>query len=194
MDSETKSRIAICILLPVCTMVMIRIISPENHLTLPMVTNTRLCRRRKRDVYDFVDEDDTEEDLLAILPLTMFGRRKRRFWCALRSPGAWNDDVIQHWATMGTCIEWDVSDWENEQYRLHLRMSKDAFRTLHEEVGGWLERCTTNYRAPVSSAKRLAVTLHWLSQGVFPRECSQGVLLRTTARAIGAPVPLFWAT
>eukprot|EP00117_Sycon_ciliatum_P038535 scpid85719/ scgid0076/ len=110
------------------------------------------------------------------------------------SPGGWNDDVIQHWATMGTCIEWDVSDWENEQYRLHLRMSKDAFRTLHEEVGGWLERCTTNYRAPVSSAKRLAVTLHWLSQGVFPRECSQGVLLRTTARAIGAPVPLFWAT
>ena len=24
------------------------------------------------------------------------------------SPGARNDDVIQHWATMGTCVEWNV--------------------------------------------------------------------------------------
>eukprot|EP00117_Sycon_ciliatum_P030673 scpid86658/ scgid24132/ len=69
--------------------------------------------------------------------------------------------AIMHRNMLG--VAWDVADWENAQYKLHLRMSKASFWALHAEIGGHLEREITNYRLPVSSAMRLTITLHWLA-------------------------------
>eukprot|EP00117_Sycon_ciliatum_P008774 scpid75516/ scgid11332/ len=83
------------------------------------------------------------------------------------SPGGWNDDVIQHWATMGTCIEWDVSDWENEQYRPRHRLhSQQTFFQFCEDLG---------------SFARILFHCRLISRFCFVES--------TTARAIGAPVP-----
>ena len=160
MDPETRRRVVVCILL--CTDIMVRMLLANTSRPCPTLPR-QIVPRRKRTRNDEDDDDDDDDELLAAVPL-LFGKRKRRFWCALRSPGVWNDDVIVHWNTMG--VQWDVADWEDDQYRLHLRLSKSAFWTLHGVVGGWLERSVTHYRLPVSSAKRLSITLHWIAHGL----------------------------
>ena len=75
-----------------------------------------------------------------------------------------------HRNTMG--VAWDEADWENDQHKLHLRMSKASFWALHAKIGGHLEREITNYRRPVSSAMRLAITLHWLAHNIAMAQLS----------------------
>ena len=91
-------------------------------------------------------------------------KRKRRFWCAMRSAGAWNLEVLENWEAMGR--NWNVEDWEDEQYQNLLRMTKLAFWRLHASIGHHLRRKRTNYRVPIPSHQRLAVTIYWLSHGL----------------------------
>ena len=91
------------------------------------------------------------------------GRRRRRFWAALRDQGVWEKDFLQNYSIMS--VEWRVPDFENEQYHAHLRMGKTEFWRLHEMYGKFLSRRNTNFRQPITSHKRLALTLHWLSHG-----------------------------
>ena len=84
--------------------------------------------------------------------------KKSRFWHALCSTRMQNDDVIQHWNSMG-------SSWQGKFSVLpSLEDTQAGFLIPYEEVTSWLERTTINYRTPVSSAKHLAITLHWLVQ------------------------------
>ena len=72
-------------------------------------------------------------------------------------------DFLQNYSIMG--VQWRVPDFENEQYHDHLRMGKTEFWRIHEMYGKFLSRRNTNFRQPITSHKRLALTLHWLSHG-----------------------------
>ena len=91
------------------------------------------------------------------------GRRRRRFWVALRSEGVWEREFGGSFRAMGRR---GFTDWEDNQYMLHLRFGKDAFWRLHAEYGEGLERENTHMRRAVSSEKRLAMTLHWLAHSL----------------------------
>lgn len=107
---------------------------------------------------------DALDYIIAVTVLATIGmKRKRRFWCALRSPGAWNQEALRNWKSMGG--DWQLDDWEDDQYKLHLRMTKLAFWKLHSVMARHISRRTTPFRAPVSSHKRLAMTLYWLAHG-----------------------------
>ena len=90
-------------------------------------------------------------------------KRKRRFWVAARSRGVWEREFLCSFSTMARR---GFSDWEDNQYLLHLRFGKDAFWRLHALYGHGLERKHTNMRSPLPSEKRLAITLHWLAHGL----------------------------
>lgn len=167
MDLETKRRLLFISFL--CMDAMIRVLLDDAQVLddFPAVVPFEM-RKRKRDESEEFDDGDVVLAFMTQIP--GFGKRKRRFWSALRSPGAWNDEVIVNWNTMG--VVWDVGDWEDQQYRLHLRMPKSAFWALHAEIGALLDREVTNYRLPISSAKRLAITLHWLSHGTAMAQLS----------------------
>lgn len=94
-----------------------------------------------------------------LLPRT---RRARRFWAAPRGQGVWETQFLGTFCRVGE----HFPDWENDQYITHLRMTKDAFWRLHRKYGYHFEHQVTQFRLPVPSDKRLAMTLQFLSHGL----------------------------
>ena len=95
----------------------------------------------------------------------LFGRykRKRRFWAALRDGNVWDEDFLRNYPTMS--VQWNVPDFEDQQYMEHVRMGKSEFWHLHEEFGRYITFQDSKWRLCVPSHKRLAITLHWLANG-----------------------------
>ena len=65
-------------------------------------------------------------------------------------------------------------------------MTKVAFWKLHRKVGKHLEKQITKYRLPVSSAKRLAIIVHYLAHAPSYAALSllYGIGTSTTANII----------
>ena len=147
MDSETESCIAICILLG--TMVTIRIISHENHLTLPMVTSTRLCRRRKRHVFDFVDEDSP-------------GFIRSRLFQFCEDPGSFTR-ILFHCRLISRFASYHSSSNRRSSSALQLSMAdNENLQTLHTTTVQYKRRrnCLTTTNVNSSSSTPLAL-LHF---------------------------------
>ena len=89
-------------------------------------------------------------------------RRARRFWSAPRGDAVWETQFLRTFRLVGRLYP----DWEDDQYVQHFRMRKDAFWRLHRKYGYLLERQVTQFRHPIPTDKRLAITLHFLAQGL----------------------------
>ncbi|XP_057699859.1 putative nuclease HARBI1 [Corythoichthys intestinalis] len=90
-------------------------------------------------------------------------KRRRRFWVKPGRTSCWWDNFIS-----GAVEE---NEWKD-----HFRMSRASVLALSEDLRPYIERQTTVMREPVSSLKRVALTLHYLVDG----EC-----LQKTADAFG---------
>ena len=63
-------------------------------------------------------------------------------------------------------------DWEDGQYVQHLKMTRDTFWRLYCKYGHLLEQQVICLRLPVASEKRLAISLHFLTQGLLLAQLS----------------------
>lgn len=86
----------------------------------------------------------------------------RRFWSAPRGQGFWETEVQFNWRNLGS----QFPDWEEKQYLQHYRVSKATLHYLCESYGKFLEKEDTCMRQSVPYAKRFAILLHWLAQGL----------------------------
>ena len=92
MDLDTKRCIA------VATLVFMDVLFRMVLAALARLVTTaaglhRWARKRRRND----DEDDGDLKHLMEGGAVCFGlRRRRHFWCALRSPGVWEDEIIQN--------------------------------------------------------------------------------------------------
>ena len=63
-------------------------------------------------------------------------------------------------------VLYNVTDWENKEYKRHLRMSKVAFRKLKQKYGKYLQKKDTRFRKAIPSKTHLASTIHFLAHAV----------------------------
>ena len=175
MDFGTKVRVAVALLL--FTDALFRLLFA--NIRLPAIPIFPLPSRKRT-------REDDDDDFVGLIEggAVCLGMKRRRFWCARRGHGVWDDEIIANWNVMGR--DWDVRDWEDAQYRQHLRMTKVAFWKLHRKVGNHLEKQITKYRLPVSSAKRLAIIVHYLAHALSYATLSllYGIGTSTTANII----------
>ncbi len=115
-------------------------------------------------------------------------RRNRRFWAAPRV-GLWEAQFLGGDRIVGNIY----ADWEDDRYKEHFRLSKDAFYRLHRRYGHLLQRQSTIMRDPVPSDKRLAITLHFLAHGLSFSQLAllYGVGKSTAISIVHATVTVF---
>ncbi|KAA0708021.1 hypothetical protein E1301_Tti014367 [Triplophysa tibetana] len=75
---------------------------------------------------------------------------RRRFWVRPGRSSNWWDNFVK---------SVDVED----EWRENFRMSKPSLVALSEELSPYIEGQTTNMRAPIETLKKVALTLHYLS-------------------------------
>ena len=90
-------------------------------------------------------------------------RLKRRFWAAPRGDAVRESQFLGTFRVVG--FEYGCPDWEDKEHMEHLWLTKDNFFRLHARYGCFVERQVTRFRLPVSSQKRIALTLHFLAHG-----------------------------
>nr|XP_055052491.1 putative nuclease HARBI1 [Misgurnus anguillicaudatus] len=88
---------------------------------------------------------------------------RRKFWIRPGRTSSWWDNFFN-----GVVVE--------DEWRENFRMSKASLVALSEELSPYIEGQTTNMRAPITTLKRVALTLYYLSD--------EG-RLRKTANAFG---------
>ncbi|KAL0147037.1 hypothetical protein M9458_057561 [Cirrhinus mrigala] len=88
---------------------------------------------------------------------------RRKFWIRPGRTSSWWDNFVN-----GVVVE--------DEWRENFRMSKASVIALSEELSPYIEGQTTNMRAPITTLKRVALTLYYLSD--------EG-RLRKTANAFG---------
>ena len=64
------------------------------------------------------------------------------------------------WWNMGKIY----SDWEQNCYLQHFRMSKDSFWYLSQIYSKYFEKVTIQLQRPLVPTKGIAIVLHWLAQ------------------------------
>ena len=101
-------------------------------------------------------------------------KRKRRFWCAMRSAGAWNLEVLENWESMGR--NWNVEDWKDEKYQNLLRMSKLAFRRLHASI--WTSPAAEKDKLSCIDSISSTVGCHYLLAVTWPEFLLHSFALR----------------
>ena len=128
----------------------------------------RLTRRASTDLDDESEDAQAAFFWLALLCISPFDiilqRQGRRFWTVLRGSGVWKEYFQSICPQMA--VLYNVTDWENKEYKRHLRMSKVAFWKLNQKYGKYLRKKDTRFRKAIPSETRLAITIHFLAHAV----------------------------
>lgn len=110
------------------------------------------------------------------------GAGRRRFWVRPGRTSSWWDNFVS-----GVALD---SEW-----RENLRMSRASVVALSEELRPHIEGQTTNVRAPIDVQKKVAMTLHYLSdEGSLRRTsmASHDRLRPSLSRRLAKRSPITW--
>eukprot|EP00117_Sycon_ciliatum_P034774 scpid17227/ scgid4469/ len=113
----------------------------------------------------------------------LFGRykRKRRFWAALRDGNVWDEDFLRNYPTMS--VQWNVPDFEDQQYMEHVRMGKSEFWHLHEEFGRYItfqDRINSIWSMCEWANQSSGISMRNLAGILHSRTASGGCVYRAT--------------
>ncbi|CAJ1055795.1 protein ANTAGONIST OF LIKE HETEROCHROMATIN PROTEIN 1-like isoform X2 [Xyrichtys novacula] len=82
--------------------------------------------------------------------LSLIAGTRRPVWVVDRSPGQ---------------NLWSVAEkFDDEEWKSQFRISRTTFESLLEQLGPAVERCRTNFRAPIEPRRRLAIALWWFAR------------------------------